>query len=803
MSRFIFLFIFFAVMIISDADGADYLNLKNQKWFFRFDSSAKISVNEMAKWKPIMLGAAWQDLGFPDKKNQQRPIIGWYRCLFKLPGNLKNKNLTLRFGAIDDLDKTYLNGQLIGETGEKTPNYWSAPRNYLLPKNALKDGKNQLLVRVEDLRGKGGIVTAPFEIVLTASVSRKKTETFNPLNFQMMDIDFSITYIDAETARNSKLEKLPLPDGKQWAFTSRWDDNNRKNFRMHDLMAKYGFKGAFYLYSNYRGSSKGMNYGSDAAKKLTRDGFVIGGHSMTHPPMPYLTKNEMFYEVAAIKVEREKDSDIPIVAFAFPGGNYRSAIVPSGWPDIGEALARCGYHHNCYPSFVNAEKGISPKAVSTVQSLTADDRKAYPDRFDNRLKTILSNPRRQKENPNITWGVHVWLDEEGWANAEKIMKKYQGRPDWWYCSPNDYAAYRYMFRHSKLKKISIEANVCRYRLTVPCGADLGADVPLSFKVSGAKAVSGEAKLKEISNFGQVVDIFHPMGKRIPKLIDAVENRENKPFDNIAANSAKFPGLQTWLTYDYKAHKLRLTLKNSGSETLKDIWLDMWVPLFFKTPSRLKFRELDPGNEIVRDIDLKIAKKSPVYNAGKAYFVARLDFVSSGIPSRCYATVREKSKPVISNGPRDNAMVMIPLSEDVDLAAMSRLDYKPELNAEKNPRGWFPNSTDPERWREITVSIVPKSNKWHRAWRKKLNESPCRAAVMIDFNLDRSAEVFINGKMSESWLNGVKSPATNHLKCPAGSNRVILVYNIPKRPRSQYIILEPIDASITFPKRNCP
>jgi hypothetical protein len=52
----------------------------------------------------------------------------------------------------------YLNGTLIGQTGKETPNWWSVPRHYRLPAEAIRFGaENTLAIRVTDTAGSGGL----------------------------------------------------------------------------------------------------------------------------------------------------------------------------------------------------------------------------------------------------------------------------------------------------------------------------------------------------------------------------------------------------------------------------------------------------------------------------------------------------------------------------------------------------------------------------------------------------------------------------------------------------------------------
>jgi sialate O-acetylesterase len=65
------------------------------------------------------------------------------------------KDLVLSLGPIDDMDRVYFNGQLVG-AGE-VPGIWHVDRVYTVPANLIKIGVNIIAVRVVDTGGGGGI----------------------------------------------------------------------------------------------------------------------------------------------------------------------------------------------------------------------------------------------------------------------------------------------------------------------------------------------------------------------------------------------------------------------------------------------------------------------------------------------------------------------------------------------------------------------------------------------------------------------------------------------------------------------
>ena len=82
----------------------------------------------------------------------------FYRIHFTLPPEWKGRRLYVVAGPIDDLDRTWFNGVMIGETTESVPKYWEVVRRYPVPASAIRwDGENVVAIRVRDLRYNGGV----------------------------------------------------------------------------------------------------------------------------------------------------------------------------------------------------------------------------------------------------------------------------------------------------------------------------------------------------------------------------------------------------------------------------------------------------------------------------------------------------------------------------------------------------------------------------------------------------------------------------------------------------------------------
>lgn len=118
-----------------------------------------------SNWRKIKIGAYWETQGITMKNPHYNPRFAtpydgdaFYRIHFTLPPEWKGRRLYVVAGPIDDLDRTWFNGVMIGETTESVPKYWEVVRRYPVPASAIRwDGENVVAIRVRDLRYNGGI----------------------------------------------------------------------------------------------------------------------------------------------------------------------------------------------------------------------------------------------------------------------------------------------------------------------------------------------------------------------------------------------------------------------------------------------------------------------------------------------------------------------------------------------------------------------------------------------------------------------------------------------------------------------
>lgn len=129
------------------------------------DENVPASEFDDSKWPSITLPAQFETvIGEFDG-------VVWFRKMVEIPQNMTGKDLIISLGPIDDMDRTYFNGQLIGSN--EMPGFWQTIRNYEVPASLVKSGNNEISVRVLDTQGGGGLSGAPEKMNLSLKSDSK------------------------------------------------------------------------------------------------------------------------------------------------------------------------------------------------------------------------------------------------------------------------------------------------------------------------------------------------------------------------------------------------------------------------------------------------------------------------------------------------------------------------------------------------------------------------------------------------------------------------------------------------------
>ena len=137
---------------------------KGYDWITTLNSTDKGVSNwfkpdtDVSDWNTISLPGYWTD------KNPKDEILNssvWFRKDFDVPASMTGQEAILRLGCIIDSDSAYINGTFVGSISYQYP-----PRIYNVPAGLLKEGKNNITVRVISNSGRGGFVEEkPYKII--------------------------------------------------------------------------------------------------------------------------------------------------------------------------------------------------------------------------------------------------------------------------------------------------------------------------------------------------------------------------------------------------------------------------------------------------------------------------------------------------------------------------------------------------------------------------------------------------------------------------------------------------------------
>ena len=633
------------------------LDLSSFAWTAFYDKSRNATIEQVvlqsdSAWNKIVPGKFWEDQqinGWP--KDVEGQEIVWYRCRFDGAGEFTDNGAVFFAGAIDDCDVVYLNGVKIGATGPEVPNAYRTARAYPAPKALFKEKGNELLIKVIDSGGKGGVSGLPVafypkEIYDEYCAWRKAP---NPFGLRMYEQEFSIVCADNAAARRVELDICPLFNNAQWAFSGRWDDDNVRHPEMKELMRKYGCKATFYL-NTYPGDGPFVisKYFMTTAPLLAKDGFSIGAHTLHHPNLSMVDKNQLFREIAADRVYLEYAVGKPVNSFAFPGSDFGQSKTAGVRIDIAEALIRAGFLHTVTGDFTREEIGSRSILVESVNLIDPGDENPDSARFDSFVKWYTGTDMLKTACPNMTVGIHVWHKPGGLEKLGQCLERYAHNRDWWYCNQNEYAAYRYQYKAGSLGKVKVLDNVAFFRLRRPCGADMGDDVPLSLKVKNAQisAVASGAAKNDIVRHDDttIINVYQYPRMSVPVVIDMYENRGNLQ-QAQAVTAGRLPGVQFFIQIDEKTGVINFNGQNNSAQACGSIILTVRVPLRYKqSGQRIEFGTLNTSEKRSAVIPLGAQNKGADYQAGNPYYIVQADFVYDGRPVRFYATA------YILNGP---------------------------------------------------------------------------------------------------------------------------------------------------------
>lgn len=293
-------------------NGKLIVNLKGE-WKFSLGDSFKWHEKDfdVKDWERITVPSSWENQGFHGYDG-----FAWYRKEFYLNKDVTDENLFLVLGYVDDADRTYLNGELIGLSGGFPPDYntaYNALRRYRIPNGLLKKGKNVIAVRVYDQELEGGIMSGEIGIYSFNNELNPNVSLEGIWNFKIGDdkLRAEIKYDDSDW------DSLFVP--------AHWD---MQGYRNYDGFAWYRKK--FYLDEKFIQEKLILLLGKiDDIDQVFVNGVQIGSTGMWNfekVPAEFNTRNEW---------EQNRVYSIPNGILNFNGENLIAVRVYDGFQDGG------------------------------------------------------------------------------------------------------------------------------------------------------------------------------------------------------------------------------------------------------------------------------------------------------------------------------------------------------------------------------------------------------------------------------------------------------------------------------------
>lgn len=216
------------------------------------------------------------------------------------------------------------------------------------------------------------------------------------------------------------------------AVTFSYDDGVTQDIRLIELLNKYGLKCTFNLNSELL-SKKGMLIRNDkriAHYKIHREdvktvyeGHEIAVHTLTHPNLTKLDKNEIIYQVEQDRLNLSELAGYEVVGMAYPCGGVNN-------DDRVAEIIKNG-------TGVKYSRTISSNEdFERQENLFRFNPSVYHLDFDKMMELGKKFVELKPERPQIfyIWGHSYEMDYEGdyWIRLEEFFKLISGRNDIFY-----------------------------------------------------------------------------------------------------------------------------------------------------------------------------------------------------------------------------------------------------------------------------------------------------------------------------------------------------------------------------------
>jgi len=182
---------------------------------------------DVSDWKEIQVPGYWEEFGLADHDGAV-----WYQKEFNLPDNFEAEQFLIQLNQIDDYDKTWINGHLVGEIYGR-----HSHRNYNVDAGILKPTNNVIVVRAFDIGGKGGFTTNAFwgNPILVGSWRFKKGLEIDSESFPKVTMPNASPFSSPGVLYNGSIAPL-MPYGIKGVIWYQGESNEYRAYEYRELL---------------------------------------------------------------------------------------------------------------------------------------------------------------------------------------------------------------------------------------------------------------------------------------------------------------------------------------------------------------------------------------------------------------------------------------------------------------------------------------------------------------------------------------------------------------------------------------
>ncbi len=187
--------------------------------------------------------------------------------------------------------------------------------------------------------------------------------------------------------------------GNSLAITTSWDDGHPLDFRIAELLAKYGLPGTFYVpLHNSRPTLSPVQIRELATS------FEIGAHTVSHVRLTTLKDEDARREIEDSKKQLEDILGKPCLVFCFPGGRYKSVHLPM--------LRTAGFSGVRTVELLSLQRPFLTDGFSLIPTTI----QAFPHRRSTYLRNVL---KRGRLDAMRNWVPGIRL--ENWPDIARLL----------------------------------------------------------------------------------------------------------------------------------------------------------------------------------------------------------------------------------------------------------------------------------------------------------------------------------------------------------------------------------------------